>query len=168
MTRNGHIFLTGFMGSGKTSVGRELAELLRLPFVDLDERIEQTQQSSISLIFAERGEPYFRKIENEMLQAVVSQPRQVIALGGGTIMEEENRRLVADSGDCFWLKVPLPVAWHRCRDSGRPLAANKEQFERLFVMREQSYGQIQHAVEVDNRTPREIALEIFRVLRGES
>ncbi|MEE9562588.1 MAG: shikimate kinase, partial [Thermoanaerobaculia bacterium] len=89
-----HIFVTGFMGVGKSTVGQCLAAALELPFVDLDEEIEGHTGESIAGTFDQRGEAAFRQIEAEVLAAVVRRPPAVIATGGGTVTREENRVLM--------------------------------------------------------------------------
>ena len=92
------IFLTGFMGSGKTTVGRRLAERLELPFVDLDEEIERRAGMAVREIFERQGEPAFRALEAEALRQVLALPDVVVATGGGTMAFEGNFRLIRASG----------------------------------------------------------------------
>ena len=98
-----HIYLTGYRGSGKTSVGVLIAKELHLPLIDLDEKIEADAGKPISEIFREGGEPMFRNLESEALREVSAGAPSVISLGGGAIIREENRDRIRESGICLWL-----------------------------------------------------------------
>jgi shikimate kinase len=102
LTRH-QIYLVGFMGAGKTTAGRDLAGMLGWDFADLDEAICRSQNRSIAEIFAERGEPHFRRVETAVLAQLARVPRLVVATGGGTYVAEENRRLVEAAGWSVWL-----------------------------------------------------------------
>ncbi len=98
MPRGRNLILTGFMGTGKTTVGTAVARALGRPFVDMDARIAQEQHSTISELFARHGEPYFRDLEAQMCQSLASQEGLVIATGGGTLVVEENYRVLSRTG----------------------------------------------------------------------
>src|SRR5512143_1730792 len=89
-----NVYLVGFMGAGKTCVGRRLAEMLSCGFIDLDDRIEENAGRSIRDIFARQGEPFFRTLETEELDQVSALSGQVVALGGGAFCLERNREIV--------------------------------------------------------------------------
>ena len=95
---NGHIFLVGFMGAGKSTVGRILAEHLGRPFIDLDAEISREAGRAVAKIFAEDGEEAFRALESDELQRIVERPPSVVACGGGIVLRDENRRLMKDIG----------------------------------------------------------------------
>ena len=117
-----HVFLIGFMGAGKSTVGRRLAVRLGLPFIDLDARIEQDAGCSIVEIFDAEGEQGFRDRESEALAAVAEEPASVVACGGGIVLTDENRRLLNDTGRVVYLKVSAGEALARIGDTtGRPL-----------------------------------------------
>jgi shikimate kinase len=119
-----HILLIGFMGSGKSTVGRALAERVRRPFVDLDETIVAGSGKSIASIFADDGEAAFRACEHAALAALGGRPSSVVACGGGVVLSEENRALLRRSGTVVYLKVSAEEALARIGDvSGRPLLA---------------------------------------------
>src|SRR5262245_28837928 len=108
------IFVVGFMGAGKSTVGRALAQRLGWPFVDLDDEIESAEHAKISDIFAERGEPEFRRIETEALRRLLNSPDSaVIALGGGAFTVAANRELIRDHGPTIWLDCPFEVVQRR-------------------------------------------------------
>lgn len=117
-----HIFLIGFMCSGKSRIGRELAPLLHLPFHDLDRVIEQ-RVGPITPFFQQRGEAAFRRTESEVLEELVQGPDAVIATGGGTPCEGDNLELMQRTGTVVWLDVPLADLMPRIERSGgdRPL-----------------------------------------------
>jgi shikimate kinase len=119
-----HILLIGFMGSGKSTVGRALAERVRRPFVDLDEVIVAEVGKSIASIFADDGEEAFRAGEHSALVALGERPPSVVACGGGVVLSEENRALMRRSGTVVYLRVSAEEALARIGDvSGRPLLA---------------------------------------------
>ncbi len=111
------IVLTGFMGSGKTTVGKLLANHMGWEFLDLDDVIIQAQGQSISTLFAEHGEPAFRQCEHQALKSVVGKTRLVLALGGGALETRENLELLlADPGTCLiFLEAPLDLLLERCQ-----------------------------------------------------
>lgn len=122
MNADQHLILTGFMGSGKSSVGRELATLLRRPFIDLDKYIEKQTGLTITEIFAHRGETSFRRLEQQALQAVLTYPPMVLATGGGTIINEDNRRLMQNRGYIVFLDASGDTIMKRTGAShSRPL-----------------------------------------------
>jgi shikimate kinase len=112
-----HLVLVGYRGSGKSSIGRELAMMLGLDYVDTDHAIQEKAGKSVREIFAEQGEPVFRDMETDILQELVNRssaaPPSVIATGGGMIMREQNRRLIRRLGPVVWLRVSPKVALHR-------------------------------------------------------
>jgi thiamine-phosphate diphosphorylase len=134
------IYLVGFMASGKTSVGRRVAERLALPFVDLDSEIERASGRTVRAIFEESGEPAFRAREAEFLSGTASLPAALVATGGGSFAQEANRRAIARLGTSVLLDVPLEAV--RARLSGktdRPLFHSPEQLAGLFAERAPFY-----------------------------
>jgi shikimate kinase/3-dehydroquinate synthase len=117
------VFLYGPSGSGKSTLGRLLAESLAMPFVDLDEKIQQQTGQTIPQIFQSEGEAGFRRQENEALRSVLDEPHEVIALGGGSLLDDENRRMVEAAGPVLCLHAPLEILQQRLIQSmvERPL-----------------------------------------------
>src|SRR5690242_3761047 len=107
------IFLVGFMGAGKTTVGRALARELQYEFFDLDELIAERAGKSVQTIFAELGEPEFRRLEREAIKGCCGMVRTVIALGGGAFVSDLNRTLLREIGRTVWLDCPLEVCLER-------------------------------------------------------
>jgi shikimate kinase / 3-dehydroquinate synthase len=132
-----HLALIGFMGAGKSTIGRELARRTHRPFVDTDEEIEK-RFGPIGELF-ERGEPEFRQIEEQVVAEALAGPKAVIALGGGAVLSEATRQRLRRTAFVAWVTVDVETAWSRVRDSGRPLARDREQFGRLFEERGDLY-----------------------------
>ena len=123
MKADQHLILTGFMGSGKSSVGRELASLLQRPFIDLDDYIEQQAGLTITEIFSQKSELYFRQLEQQALKTVLANTSPlVLATGGGTIINENNRRLIQNRGYVIFLDANQDTIMQRTGTShSRPL-----------------------------------------------
>jgi shikimate kinase/3-dehydroquinate synthase len=132
-----HLALIGFMGAGKSTIGRELAERTQRPFVDTDEEIEKRFGPIGELV--ERGEPEFRQIEEQVVAEALAGPTAVIALGGGAVLSEATQKRLRRTAFVAWVTVDVDTAWSRVRDSGRPLARDRDQFGRLFEEREVLY-----------------------------
>ncbi|HEY2937999.1 MAG TPA: bifunctional shikimate kinase/3-dehydroquinate synthase [Gaiellaceae bacterium] len=163
---NRHVALIGFMGAGKTSVGRELAERIGRPFVDVDREIEQSAALRISEIFARRGEAEFRVLEaSAVLGALRSAQPSVIALGGGAVQSEEIRTALRERATTLLLEVDVETAWERARGDDRPLAQSEEQFRELYARRRPLYEQSADAV-VDDVDDAVLAAGGVHVQRG--
>lgn len=153
LKRTPGIYLVGFMGSGKSTAGRMLAKRLGWNFVDIDCLIEEAAGMPIPVIFDERGEAEFRRLESEEIEraaTAVSQGKpSVIALGGGAFAQPGNAAVVAGHGVSIWLDVTLELANVRCRESrNRPLARDPVEFERLYHARRDSYARADYRVPV--------------------
>jgi shikimate kinase len=157
------IYLVGFMGAGKSTVGRELSLKLRWPFLDLDAEIEKSARLSVREIFAQFGEPHFRQLEREHLQLVAETPQAIIALGGGAYVDAENRAIVDTTGVAVWLDASLATIKERVRpDGSRPLLADAERARHLYAERLPSYRLARIHVLTDNRLPDVLAEEIVQ------
>lgn len=138
--RPGRIFLVGFMGSGKTAVGRRVAERLDLPFVDLDAEIERTSGKTVRALFEESGEAEFRAREAAFLEGTATLPAAVVATGGGSFVSERNRRVIAGLGLSVFLDVPIATVHARLAGkTDRPLFRSPEQLAQLFAERAPFY-----------------------------
>lgn len=159
------IVLVGFMGCGKTSVGRALAERLGWEFRDLDALIEQRAGSSIAAIFQTRGEAAFRDEERAAAAALSGLERIVIATGGGAFAEPATRELLQQGSLSVFLHCAFDVLLGRIpADGRRPLAANRETMRRLYAEREPAYRLADRVVDASRALPRELAAEIARGL----
>ena len=136
----GRVYLVGFMGSGKTAVGRRVADRLAVPFVDLDEEIEKTSGRTVRAVFESAGEAAFRERETVFLEATRSLSNAVVATGGGCYVQDQNRRAIASLGRAVFLDVPIPVLLSRLEGKmDRPLFAGPEQAALLAAAREPFY-----------------------------
>jgi shikimate kinase / 3-dehydroquinate synthase len=159
-----HLALAGFMGAGKTRVGAKVAELTHRPFVDLDAEIE-AKHGPIPELF-ERGEPEFRRLEENVLAEALAGPDSVVALGGGAVLSPLNRERLKERAFTVHLEVDVEDAWERVRGSNRPLARSEGEFRRLFESRRSAYAETAEAVAGDTEGVLLAALGI-RVGRGE-
>jgi shikimate kinase len=160
------IYLIGFMGAGKTTVGQRLARKLGWKFIDLDEEIERCEHRAIADIFRESGETHFRQLERLCLERVSSSPKSIIALGGGAFLDPENRALAEKTGLTVWLKVSFAKVASRVKiDGTRPKFTSKEQAEVLYQSREPYYALAKVHVSTDDGTPETVADEIIGVVR---
>ena len=155
LKRTPGIYLIGFMGSGKSTVGRALANHLGWSFIDLDAEIERREGATISDLFETRGEPEFRGAETaalrEQVQAVERARARVVSLGGGAFEREENRALVANNGVSVWLDCPLELVERRIAGfSHRPLARDPQKLRELFATRKTGYGLADYRVAIDS------------------
>ena len=169
------MFLVGFMGAGKTSVGRLLGQQLNWAFEDLDDRIEQREGRTVPTIFRESGESEFRRAEHEALRSLVEElaggALKIVAMGGGAFVQERNASLLKSSGmPTVFLDAPVEELWQRCSkqalDAGnvRPLLQSREQFSQLYKIRRKSYAAASLSVPTGKRSVEEIATEIAQAL----
>lgn len=145
-----HIFIIGFMASGKSTVGRALAAQRNAPFIDLDEEIIRNAGKPIAEIIQQEGEPYFRQLETECLRKAVAQGAAVIALGGGAFTQAVNRDFIAQTGISVWLDAPFALCWQRIQSDAvvRPLAATEDEARTRYQQRIPVYQQAQIHVQV--------------------
>jgi shikimate kinase len=161
------IFLVGFMGAGKTTVGRALAERAGYAFLDTDAEVEARAGRSIEELFHAHGEGYFREREWEALLAVAGRTRLVVATGGGLFLAEAHRDFIRRHGVSVWLDVPLEAVWERCRElPGRPLFTTRAELAELLAARRARYALADHRVAVGGQDAETIAAEIWTWLRG--
>lgn len=154
-----NIILCGFMGSGKSSVGKALASLLNRRFIDMDDYIENREKMSIPDIFETFGEDYFRKSEHETVLELAGMSGLVVASGGGALTRPENAEAFQDSGKIIFLNVSFEDCYTRIEKSDRPLVKKntREQLERLYNERVAIYRRASD-IEIDDAgTPTEIA-----------
>ena len=163
------VVLVGFMGAGKTTIGKRLARRLGYRFEDMDRRIEQREGRTVASLFAERGEAAFRELEREEARAVAALSEVVVATGGGAFAQEATRAVLQQGALTVWLQCSLESALHRVpRDGSRPLAGNREIMRALLAEREPSYRLADVTVDTSRRTPREVVeriVEFFESVR---
>jgi shikimate kinase len=161
--------IVGYMGSGKSTVGRIVAEELSWEFVDLDAAVAERAGLSIPEIFESSGEPYFRNLERRELLNSLDGPREsVVACGGGVVIDPRNRARLVEVPTVF-LWEDTDVLYRRTRGSGRPLrGTNFEDFVRRYAERLPYYLEVAALqIEPGNRPPRRVADEILEWFRGE-
>ena len=167
------VYLIGFMGAGKTSVGKVLAQRLGRKFYDLDEVIAIREQQSIAAIFETAGEASFRRVENAALRNLLETqtgPEMVLALGGGAFVQAENRGLLRQhQGVSVLLDAPVEELARRCEAAGpaRPLAQDRRRFEALYAERQSAYNLADLRVQTAGKTIEEVAGEIEKLLAVE-
>ena len=150
--RSDKLYLVGFMGAGKTTVARALGRRIGWRMEDVDARIEARERRGVAAIFAQNGEPYFRQTERSVLRELLPERNVIVATGGGTFVDPDNRIAMLADGAVAWLDVPLTRILDRVPPDGRrPLAADREQMEQLFARRQLAYGQAH--VRVDASRP---------------
>lgn len=163
-----NIFLVGFMGAGKSAVGKALSARLGMDFVELDEDAEREEGISISEIFAGRGEEYFRELESKVLSSRSKGRSQVISTGGGAVLSESNREVMKKHGVTIYLKATADVLWERVKhNTNRPLLQVDKPLERLRELlgsREVFYEQADIVVDTEGLSPERVAEEIIRRL----
>ena len=159
------IYLLGFMGSGKSTVGAVLARELGWPFIDLDVTIEAGQGQTIREIFEQAGEVFFRGLERAALTEASKTEPVVIALGGGTFVQDPNLQFIRDSGGVtVWLDSPCEELLSRCQGMiNRPLFRDAESFGQLLQQRLPYYRLAEYRVSTEGRAPQEVAEQILRL-----
>jgi shikimate kinase len=142
------VYLVGFMGAGKTSVARALARRLDWTMIDVDELIEKREHQAVAAVFAKKGEAHFRAVERAVLLEQEGSRHAIVATGGGTFVDPQNRVLINHDGVSVWLDVPLDRLIARVpADGRRPLASDRAEFERLYLARRGAYGQAHHRID---------------------
>jgi shikimate kinase len=159
------IYLVGFMAAGKTTVARLVAERLGWRAEDIDELIEARERRTVAEIFSKSGEPYFRSVERDILRLLLPMRHCVVATGGGTFMDPDNRIAINMDGVSVWLDVPLEELVARLpADGRRPLAADRAQMERLYALRQVAYAGAQLRVDARGAHPEAVAERIIEAV----
>jgi len=169
------VILIGFMGAGKSSVGRALGEYLGWTFEDLDQRIERRERRKVHEIFRDSGESGFRRAEHAALKELLSELRagaeRIVALGGGAFVQKQNARLVkAASVPTVFLDASVEELWRRCRQQAdqqgteRPLLTSFTSFRELYDARWPHYSKALFRQETSGKTVNEIASEVVAAL----
>jgi shikimate kinase len=169
------VILVGFMGAGKSSVGRALAEQLGWTFEDLDDRVERREGRKVPEIFRDSGEVGFRRAEHaalkELMRELQTAPERIVALGGGAFAQKENARLVEAAGvPTIFLDAGVDELWRRCRQQAeqegmeRPLRGSPERFGELYQARRRHYLKASFRQETGGKSVEEIATEVIEAL----
>ena len=160
------IFLVGFMGSGKSEVGKILADRLVRLYIDLDKLVETGARATVAEVFEKEGESGFRNRERRALVSAATGPPAVVATGGGTYADRGNRRTIEESGVAIWIATPFANCLERCQDEigTRPLFRDEESLEALFEARRADYAAAAFTVESLGRNPEHIADDVIQRL----
>jgi shikimate kinase len=163
-----NIYLVGFMGTGKTTVGKILARQLNKEFVEMDEAIEARQGKKIVDIFAFSGEPYFRKLEKELLKELSTKSDLVVSCGGGLICDEENLKMLKENGTVFNLTAKAKSIYARTKQyRNRPLlnvGSPLKKIRELLKQREPYYAQAHYRIDTDSISVKEVARRIIDIV----
>ncbi len=164
-----NIYLIGFMGTGKTAVGRALAARMGRPFVDLDQLIEAQTKKTVSIIFEDEGEPSFRRLESAALEIISKSRNLVVATGGGSVLHPRNREVMRETGYVVALKAELDFIKKRLSgDAARPLIRMAKGEEgtllNLYEARITYYEGADLTLDTSRMTPEEAAEAIYRSL----
>lgn len=166
-----NIYLLGFMGTGKTLVGKLLSQRIGWAFLDLDDLIEAKEGLKIVEIFAQKGEPYFRNLETQVLKEVSSQDKLVVACGGGIVLKEENLSLINNSGVGFCLEAKPQIIYERTKNfSHRPLlnVENPQaKIKALLKERAPFYAKVRYHIDTSHLTAQEVVDKILKILKEE-
>ncbi len=163
------ITLIGMMGSGKSTIGKLLAQNLNCAFIDIDSLIEKNENSKISEIFNKKGEAFFRKIEKETIKNNITCENFVIATGGGAFEDKDTRELLLKISTVIYLKTSPKIILERLEnDTSRPLLCGNmsvEKFSEIIEIRKQNYESAPITITTDNKSPDQIISEITGVLK---
>jgi shikimate kinase len=165
-----NVYLIGFMASGKTSVGKELAKKLKWQFVDLDELIELREKRLIKDIFAQDGEAYFRRVEKRVLKEAAKEKKFVIACGGGVVLDKDNIALMKESGTIICLKALPEVILKRSSGTAQRPLLNvpnpQEKIALLLKLRAPYYAQAEKVVDTSRLSVKEVVTKLYAFLRN--
>ncbi|MDD5568411.1 MAG: shikimate kinase [Candidatus Omnitrophica bacterium] len=167
-----NIYLVGFMGTGKSVVGRELAKKKKWHFVDLDDFIELKEKRTIADIFAKDGEPYFRRVEKKALKEIAKENGFVVACGGGIVINEENIRIMKGSGTMICLKaIPEVILKRVSGQAHRPLLNVKDpekQIGLLLKLRSPYYAEADKTIDTSGLSVKQAAGRILKLFPAQS
>lgn len=167
-TRN--LIFVGLMGAGKSVIGRLVAQMLSVPFMDTDAEIERVSRMTISELFASYGETEFRALETRVIERLLKQGPRVISTGGGAFINDNTRRQIKSGGVSVWLKADLDVLWERVnRRDHRPLLKTenpKQTLENLMIQRYPIYAEADLTVMSQNVRKEVVAQQVLKAVAG--
>ena len=164
---NKNLILTGMMGVGKSTIGKNLANKLKYNFIDIDKLIETIEKTSINLIFKNKGENYFRKIENKITLEKLKKNNSVISLGGGAFLNKVIRENAKKTSISFWLDINTDLLVKRLnKTQKRPLLYKKnisDTIKKIYLERKKIYNEADHRIKCNFLTSEEIVNKIFKL-----
>jgi len=166
-----NIVLIGMMAAGKTTIGFKLAKKLKYQFIDIDNEIEKSEKEKISNIFLNKGEEFFRKIEEKKTLHFLEKSRCVISLGGGAFLNDKIRRKVKKNSNSFWLNWKIKTILERIsKNKRRPLALvlNNKELVNLYRKRVKFYKLSDFKVNCENKNKNEIIIQIMKIVKNEN
>ena len=166
-----NIVLIGMMAAGKTTIGFKLAKKLKYQFIDIDNEIEKSEKEKISNIFLNKGEEFFRKIEEKKTLLFLEKSRCVISLGGGAFLNDKIRRKVKKNSNSFWLNWKIKTILERIsKNKRRPLALvlNNKELVNLYRKRVKFYKLYDFKVNCENKNKNEIIIQIMKIVKNEN
>ena len=166
-----NLALTGMMGVGKSTIGKAISKQLLMEFIDIDKVIEKKLNSTIPKIFEQKGEPFFRKIEEKVTLEEVKKSNKVISLGGGAFMNKKIRDCILSNAKSFWLNINLDLLTKRLNSSKkRPLLINKNTkltLEKIYQERKSTYSLANYKIDCNNLTSNLIVKKIIKLYENE-
>ena len=166
-----NIIITGFMGTGKSVVAKELARKLKMEFIDMDRIVEEGQGMSIADIFSRYGEDYFREQENKLVKELSQKENMIIATGGGTLLSSDNARILRQRGQIICLYADSRTIYNRVkRRNNRPLLKGENvlsEIDRLLEERKKIYDNIKWKIDTTNLNIQEVTNKIIALLKSE-
>ena len=166
-----NIVLIGMMAAGKSTIGFKLAKKLKYQFIDIDNEIEKSEKEKISNIFLNKGEEFFRKIEEKKTLLFLEKSRCVISLGGGAFLNDKIRRKVKKNSNSFWLNWKIKTILERIsKNKRRPLALvlNNKELVNLYRKRVKFYKLSDFKVNCENKNKNEIIIQIMKIVKNEN
>jgi len=166
-----NIIITGFMGTGKSVIAKELARKLKMKFIDMDRIIEEGQGMSIADIFSRYGENYFRQQENKLVKELSQKENMIIATGGGTLLSSDNARILGQRGQIICLYADSRTIYYRVKKrNNRPLLKGENvlsEIDRLLEKRKKIYDNIKLKIDTTNLNIQEVTDKIIALLKSE-
>ena len=163
-----NIYVCGFMGCGKSLTSKIIAKKSKINLIDTDEQIQQLKNMPINKIFEKYGEPYFRKLESELLHTLKNTNNSIIATGGGMLISNsENAKIAKSNGIIIFLETPFDLCWNRIKNSSRPLIKNKNiiDIKNLYKKRQQQYREIANIAILNNKSSIYCANRIISIIK---
>ncbi|MFW6148302.1 MAG: shikimate kinase [Atribacterota bacterium] len=166
-----NIFITGFMGTGKSTVAHTLSNQMGKKCIDIDSIIENREGKPIVNIFNEEGESYFRKLEKEVLKEILKKKNLIIATGGGTLLDEENFQLARKNGIIVLLKARPEVIFNRLKkENTRPLLSGENMLEKIICLmnkRKKQYSRFTNCIDTSDIPVEEVVKKVLKICQGD-